>query len=35
MHTVTAAVIGASGYSGLELTRMLSRHPRVRLAAVT
>ena len=35
MHTVTAAVIGASGYSGLELVRILSRHPRLRVAAVT
>jgi N-acetyl-gamma-glutamyl-phosphate reductase len=35
MHTTTVAVVGASGYSGLELTRLLSRHPRVRLAAVT
>jgi N-acetyl-gamma-glutamyl-phosphate reductase len=35
MHTVTAAIVGASGYSGLELTRLLSRHPRARLTAVT
>jgi len=35
MHRTTLAVIGASGYSGLELTRILSRHPRVRLTAVT
>jgi N-acetyl-gamma-glutamyl-phosphate reductase len=35
MHTLTAAVVGASGYSGLELTRILSRHPRLRLTAVT
>src|SRR5512139_547816 len=35
MHTVTAAVVGASGYSGLELTRILARHPRLRVAAVT
>jgi N-acetyl-gamma-glutamyl-phosphate reductase len=35
MHTVTAAVVGASGYSGLDLTRLLSRHPRLRLTAVT
>ena len=34
MHTVTAAVVGASGYSGLELTRILPRHPRVRLSAI-
>lgn len=29
MHTVSAAVIGASGYTGLELTRLLARHPRI------
>ncbi len=29
------AVVGASGYTGLELLRILLRHPRVRLAAVT
>ncbi|HZY05438.1 MAG TPA: hypothetical protein VFF02_18265, partial [Anaeromyxobacteraceae bacterium] len=34
MHTVPTAVVGASGYSGLELTRLLSRHPRVRLIAL-
>ncbi len=34
MHTVATAVVGASGYSGLELTRLLSRHPRARLAAL-
>ena len=28
------AVVGASGYSGLELTRILSRHPHVRLTAL-
>ena len=30
-----AAVIGASGYSGEELVRLLSRHPKVELCAVT
>jgi N-acetyl-gamma-glutamyl-phosphate reductase len=30
-----AAIIGASGYSGEELVRLLSRHPDVELAAVT
>jgi N-acetyl-gamma-glutamyl-phosphate reductase len=35
MQPVTAAVIGASGYSGLELTRLLARHPRVRVTALT
>ena len=32
---MNAAVIGASGYSGEELVRLLSRHPDVTLAAVT
>jgi len=32
---MNAVVIGASGYSGEELVRLLSRHPHVRLAAVT
>src|SRR5512137_706088 len=34
MQTLTAAVVGASGYSGLELTRLLARHPRLRLVAL-
>jgi N-acetyl-gamma-glutamyl-phosphate reductase len=34
MHSHPAAVIGASGYTGLELTRLLARHPRLRLAAL-
>jgi N-acetyl-gamma-glutamyl-phosphate reductase len=29
------AVVGASGYSGEELVRLLLRHPRVELAALT
>lgn len=33
VHSV--AVVGASGYTGLELLRILLRHPQVRLAAVT
>jgi N-acetyl-gamma-glutamyl-phosphate reductase len=32
---MNVAVIGASGYSGEELVRILSRHPRAALAAVT
>lgn len=32
---VTAAVVGASGYSGEELVRLLLGHPRVELSAVT
>lgn len=31
----TVAVIGASGYSGLELVRLLSQHPQVKITAVT
>jgi N-acetyl-gamma-glutamyl-phosphate reductase len=34
MHTHSAAVIGASGYTGLELTRLLARHPRLKLSAL-
>ncbi|WP_242392309.1 N-acetyl-gamma-glutamyl-phosphate reductase [Anaeromyxobacter oryzisoli] len=34
MHVHPAAIVGASGYAGLELTRLLARHPRVRLAAL-
>jgi len=34
MHTVSTAVVGASGYSGLELTRILARHPRLRLSSL-
>ncbi len=34
MHTLSAAVVGASGYSGLELTRLLARHPRIRISAL-
>lgn len=34
-HSVSVAVLGASGYSGMELLRLLLGHPRVNLAAVT
>jgi N-acetyl-gamma-glutamyl-phosphate reductase len=34
MHKHTVAVVGASGYSGLELTRILARHPAVRVTAL-
>ena len=34
MHAHPAAIVGASGYTGLELTRLLARHPRVRLEAL-
>ena len=32
---MNAAVIGASGYSGVELVKILAQHPQVNLAAVT
>ncbi len=32
---IRAAIIGASGYSGEELVRLLLRHPRVQIACVT
>ena len=34
MHTRTVAVVGASGYSGLELTRIVARHPRLQLSSL-
>ncbi|MCL6620626.1 MAG: N-acetyl-gamma-glutamyl-phosphate reductase [Syntrophobacterales bacterium] len=35
MSQVTVAVFGASGYTGLELLRLLARHPKVELVALT
>src|SRR4051794_39042061 len=32
---VRAGIVGVSGYSGMELTRILSRHPRLTLALAT
>jgi len=34
MHEHSVAIVGASGYSGLELTRYAARHPRLRLASL-
>ncbi|HSM93008.1 MAG TPA: N-acetyl-gamma-glutamyl-phosphate reductase [Anaeromyxobacteraceae bacterium] len=34
MNKHTVAIVGASGYSGLELTRILARHPAVRVTAL-
>jgi N-acetyl-gamma-glutamyl-phosphate reductase len=34
MHSHPAAIVGASGYTGLELTRLVARHPHLRLAAL-
>jgi N-acetyl-gamma-glutamyl-phosphate reductase len=34
MHGHSAAIVGASGYTGLELTRLLARHPKVRLTGL-
>jgi N-acetyl-gamma-glutamyl-phosphate reductase len=34
MQPYPVAIVGASGYSGLELTRILARHPAVRLTAL-
>jgi N-acetyl-gamma-glutamyl-phosphate reductase len=33
MHLHDVAIVGASGYAGLELTRILARHPQVRITA--
>ncbi len=35
MHKVPTGVFGASGYSGIEATRLLASHPQVSLALVT
>jgi N-acetyl-gamma-glutamyl-phosphate reductase len=35
MSTKQVAIVGASGYSGEELVRLLLRHPRAELAAIT
>lgn len=35
MKLVKTAIVGASGYSGMELLRLLLAHPRVELVAVT
>lgn len=35
MHTTSVAIIGASGYSGMEATRIMANHPRVELRVVT
>ena len=35
MNKIKVAVIGASGYAGLELVRLLVRHPGCELAALT
>ncbi len=34
MHVHSTAIVGASGYTGLELTRLAARHPRLRLSAL-
>ncbi len=35
MNRIKTAIVGASGYSGMELLRLLLGHPRVELVAVT
>ncbi len=35
MPTINAAVLGASGYTGAELVRLLAGHPGIRVAALT
>lgn len=35
MHMEKVVIVGATGYSGEELVRLLSRHPRVELVALT
>ena len=35
MNRIKTAIVGASGYSGMELLRLLLGHPGVELVAVT
>jgi N-acetyl-gamma-glutamyl-phosphate reductase len=35
MHNVSVGIIGASGFTGMEATRLVSRHPRLRLRFAT
>lgn len=35
MNEVKVAILGASGYTGAELVRLLARHPQMRIAALT
>lgn len=35
MSQITAAVLGASGYTGAETLRLLARHPKVRIGPIT
>ncbi len=35
MNTIKAAIVGASGYTGAELVRLLSNHPHVEITALT
>ena len=35
MDNIKAGIIGATGYAGAELVRLLSRHPHVSVAAVS
>lgn len=34
MDSLSVAVVGASGYSGLEITRLIARHPNLRLVSL-
>jgi N-acetyl-gamma-glutamyl-phosphate reductase len=35
VKTIKAGIVGGTGYSGIELLRILARHPRVELAVIT
>ena len=35
MHSVRVGIVGASGYSGVEATRILANHPQVELCLLT
>ena len=35
MNSISVAILGASGYTGAELVRLLGQHPSFRIAALT
>src|SRR3954470_10478292 len=34
-HMITAGIVGGTGYTGVELLRLLARHPQVTLRVIT
>ena len=35
MKTIKVGIVGGTGYTGVELLRILARHPQVELSAIT